>query len=441
MVDAFCGGVIEGAVENTSMGCNLLKTKDNSIGGERMSRTLIIVGIATLMVAGSAYASQSRLNSMGAGSIGGAVKNFTIEDERNIFMLPAELVKYMRKTGMEIEGPGFTNFFIHYDLSPTMVLGIYGSNENKSALTLDGVNQSGDFPNNGDAGAGPLGQTHKGTVFFGMALDTTRLGFKLGIWGDNTTTTDDTGGLTSGQGPLVIDFGFGMGFVVGNGDLDLGINVQYGAPTHQDSEGDVTTNSQFDIAVLARGTFPFSGKHEIVPYFGFLYSSASGQVNQDDTPLHTGTQIGVTAGTDIRLKMDNVTVQPGVGIGYQRYSRVVDTGDVTNEDIEANLVVPFYSLAVEIKLFELGNNGYVDLRFGGGQSVSFNSKESYSDAELAGGTNRSDVQHHIATGVGIHYNGVHLDIQVNNGWWQKGPYFVTGDAGGFGMNAALSLDY
>jgi len=150
----------------------------------------------------------------------------------------------------------------------------------------------------------------------------------------------------------------------------------------------------------------------------------------------------LTVGTDIRLKMDNVTVQPGVGIAYKNYShQKLDPEGVETLTTDQNIAVPFYNLAVEIKLFELGNNGYVDLRFGGGQGINFRSNDTTYDAEPQGGTNKSDVEHHIATGVGIHYNGVHLDIQVNNGWWQKGPFLFTGDGGGFGANAALSLDY
>ena len=70
-----------------------------------MSKRIGIAIVAIIAVgafASTASATNARLNAMGAGSIAGATKSFTVLDERNIFALPAELVKYGSWTGLEL---------------------------------------------------------------------------------------------------------------------------------------------------------------------------------------------------------------------------------------------------------------------------------------------------------------------------------------------------
>ncbi len=409
-----------------------------------MRKHLLTAALA-ILVATPAAATQSRINSMGGG-----VKQFTVLDDRNIFVLPAELVKWGTWTGLEIGGPGFTSFGIHYNFNPTTVLAIYGTNEDKSSTTF-GSSISGTLPGvsqAGDADVGDAGRHHKLTTIFGVDLGTTRLGFGLGIWADRTVTFNDSGTETSNNGPLVMDINLGAGFALGSADLDLGLGFTYRAPTDvdQDADGDgvqSSINSEIDIGLLGRLTVPFSGPHEIIAFLGVGLAIGNGQLDQDDPTQHSGLSYLITLGTDVRLNLaDGIIVQPGIGVAFggATVTQTPASSDDPIQDFKESLMaIPFYNVAVDVKVFD-----WLDIRFGGSQSVVFNRNESLTDGSSNGGASSSDVVHSIATGVGINLPaGVSIDIEVSTGWWKNGPQILTGgsNAGEFGLNAALHKDW
>ena len=89
--------------------------------------TIVLAVFSVALFATTASATQSRLNALGAGAGAGVSKNITILDDRNIFLLPAELVKYGNWAGLEIDGPGYTSFGFHYRLNADTILAAYGS--------------------------------------------------------------------------------------------------------------------------------------------------------------------------------------------------------------------------------------------------------------------------------------------------------------------------
>ncbi len=393
-----------------------------------------VVAVAAVCVASGATATQSRINAMGSG-----VKNFTVLDERNIFHLPAELVKYGTWAGIEIGGPGYNSFGIHYSFNPTTVLALYGSNQSKDAVKLQGINQSTPFANSGDAG-----QTHKGTLIFGIDLGNVRLGALLGLWADSKSSTDNTGAENLNEGPLVLEFAFGLGVGIGSMDLDMALGIEFGSPTHfgpdQGNNTTISNNSQFDVGLLTRLTVPFSGPHELIPFIGFDMAFANGQSTAQNSNRHEGFAIDVQLGIDIRLNLaEGITVQPGIGfqIMHQSISTTAGGSGIVSETTSNEFAAPFYSVAVDVQVTE-----WLDIRFGGAQRVVFKNSESFLDGTTGGGSGESDVEHKLATGVGFNLPaGVSIDIEVDTGWWQRGPYLLTGDAGGFGLNAALSKDW
>ena len=400
--------------------------------------TIVLAVFGVALCATTASATQSRLNALGAGSLAGAAKNITILDDRNVFALPAELVKYGNWAGLEIGGPGHTSFGFHYRLNADAILAAYGTNEVKSAVTLDGINQAGSANSAVDSGLGGL--THKGTLMFPMNMGASRFGVLLGVHADSDKAFDDTGAVTKNDGPLVIEFGLGAGFEVGSADLDIGLGVRYGAPTHEDVDGGVSENSEFGINLLTRLTMPFDGgRHDLVPYLNFAFQSASGQQKVEGAPSHSGSNIIVAAGTDVRLKFgDNITMQPGVGLAFSTYTHETNADGVISTDTNNMIMAPYYNLSVEVRCYD-----WLDIRFGGGQSVVFNSSESVTDGNNNGtDTANSEVEHHIATGVGFNLpHQFHIDVQVDTGFWKNGPHILTGNTNNFGVNAALSKKF
>jgi len=384
------------------------------------------------------------------------VKNITVLDEANIFMLPAELVKYGTWAGIEIGGHvsdfnnpaggnGATSFGFHYNFNPTTVLAVYGSNMSRGTHSIDGVSQGPGFPSDGDAGA-----THKGSVMLGLDFGSARLGIGLGVWADSTYSQDDTRADATVEGPLVIDFTIGLGVAIGASDLDMALDVYFGSPTHFGDKGDggevLSNNSEFGVGLLGRMTIPFSGPHELVPFLKVGVRLNNGQLTGDDQDLFDGFGWGLNLGMDIRLNLaEGITVQPGIGFAFGQESVQTTPG---NQDLNITKVtngehaMPYYNLAVDVQVTD-----WLDIRFGGSQEIVFKTNEPFdvTDAQIPEGqgpSGESDVRHKLTTGVGIQMPaGVSLDIEVATSWWQSGPYFITGTGGGFGVSAALSKDW
>lgn len=404
-----------------------------------MSSRLMKTALAAVLtcVAASATATESRIQ-----SLGGGVKEFTVLDDRNIFALPAELVKYGTWTAIEIGAPGFTSFAFHYNFSPSVVLAVYGSNETRDAVTVKAggvnVNQSSAAANTGLAG-----QTHKATILMGFDLGQTRLGAKLGIWGSKDSTSNKDNDPESDNGPLIINFGFGAGFAIGSSDLDLGLDILYGSPTHIEAAGeDASTNSQFGIGLLGRLNIPFAGPHEIVPFLKLDMAFANGELKAEGSSKFSGTDFDLQAGIDIRLNLgDGIIVQPGVGLGNDHTGVSEDNPNAANDsnpvDTSYNDFFLFYNVAVDVKVLD-----WLDLRFGGSQRINFEKVSTTVGGDFDHSNTKHFVDHKISTGVGFNLPaGFSIDIEVNKDWWKNGPNFITGNQNAFGANAALSKDW
>ncbi len=417
--------------------------------------TAALTAVAVLAVAGPASATQSRIN-----SVGGGVKQFTFLDDRNIFDLPAELVKYGTWTAIEIDGPGYTSFAIHYNFSPSVVLALYGTSQILPALTTDGRannkeltavgqfnNQAPGAPNTVvgggfDAFSNGNFQTqlsHKFTALLAFDLGSARLGLKVGGWGDKHGETDDTGKETANQGPFVINVGLGAGFSIGSTDLDLGLDFRFGMATDEAGGNARSDNNMFDIALLGRITIPFAGPHEIVPFFKFDIWRAASQLKDGSPPAFSALHFDMVIGTDIRLNLgEGITVQPGIGLAYGVTTSTNKPAD-GDESVTTfhDVMIPFYNVAVDVKVYD-----WLDIRFGGGQEVHFLIENNRTGSKDGVSKSDREVKHTISTGVGFNLPaGVSIDIEVNTGWWKQGPYLLTGHAGNFGVSAALSKDW
>ncbi len=411
-----------------------------------MKTKLMALAALGVAIASTASATESRLRSISGGAAGlrSSYKNVTFLDDRNIFVLPAELVKYGEWAAVETGDIGYTSFGFHYNFTPTLVLAMYGTSQDVPALNLgaggDNLDQSGcGFCINGDAGA-----THKGTIILGVDTGSVRLGFLLAAWADMAKDFDADENLVKNEGPLVVQFAAGLGVGTAMGDLDFALDLKIGLPTHEglsggDTAEPLTEQNQIDVGLLFRGTFPFSGPHELVPYVNLDVAFGS-STNLANDQQKSGLHFGVDLGMDIRLNLgDGITVQPGLGFGG-RVTSIETTPDGGDPSINRahEFALPFYSLAVDVKVTD-----WFDIRFGGAQRVywTWTSGEDGNGDPIASNS-QANVDHFISTGVAFNLPaGVSIDVEVNNGWWRKGPYLLSGDGGGFGMSAAISKDW
>lgn len=414
-----------------------------------MNRRLMftVALLAVLLCAGAAGATTTRINSMGGG-----LKTLTVLDDRNIFLLPAELVKYGNWSALEL-GSGtvydpeegefstdFTSFAIHYNLNPDTVIGLMGSNVRRPGIDeglFPSVLQGPAFANQGLDGP-----NHRGTLLFAKGDANQRFGGRFGIYGQTNETTDydaDPDVVTT-QGPFAFDFGLGAGFAMGSGDVDVGLGLLTSKAQDESSVQDAgSDNTQTAFNAIVRGTFPAGGNDSWVPFIGFETISASGQDNAPDSPEIKGSATSFTVGTDLRIQVTNdIFLQPGIGVMFGSIKQEAEVGDTNFEDKVSSNTLPFFNLAAEFALWD-----WLDFRFGGAQYVNFVTEEDTEDGENVGEKDSyTMISHVLATGIGVNLpSDFHIDVQVHTDWWRNGPYLLTGSEQTFGLNAALSKDW
>jgi hypothetical protein len=415
-----------------------------------MRRRIMIVAalLATLLLAAQSYATTARINSMGGG-----VKNFTIMDDRNISFLPAELVKYGNWAGIEL-GAGdfydpnenlvsdFTSFAVHYNIGERTVIGLMGSNEQRPALDTDmfpDVLQGPTISNFGEDGP-----NHRGTLFIAHGDAAMRWGARVGIYGQSNkqTNQDADPETTESYGPFIWDLGAGVGMEMGGGTIDIGVGLQSGKAKEEfDPEPPYgSENTQTDINLLARGSFPVgSGDDMLIPFLGVDLTSAKGQSNEPDAPEIKGSATRIMIGSDLNIPVGGgVLIQPGLGVAFASGK---ETGTVEGVEVEqksSTQTLPFFNLAAEIAVWD-----WMDFRFGGAQYVNFTTDEETQDGDNVGIKDEySSVSHSLATGLAFNLPGeVVIDLQVHTDWWRSGPYILTGNDQTFGVNAAITKDW
>jgi len=425
-----------------------------------MGQLLAVVLLVSMLVPEEAEGSRTRIL-----ALGGAEKVFTIEDPLNIWRLPSTLVHYASLAGIETAGDGHTSFGIHLRVGDGSVIGVYGSSTSHPALSPTRAGSLGSFTeseelrmyrkkNPGDytpvdAGAGVNdghGVTAKGTVFFATTLGNWgRLGIRAGVWADSVREqlASPQAEIITEKGPLVIDTALGLGADVLGGQLDLSLGFEYGTYDHTASTAvqqagsgtaasptetkDISSGHEYRFSALICGRYAIAEWATVIPYVDGFYQSSEGipgNMGADELQFFS---YGVAGGLDVAFRVtDWLTIQPGVGVGYQQSTDELVDVDRFQKTV---LQLPSASLAIDAHVLE-----WLDVRLGAGLVASEHSG-TQSDDDTEGWATR----YRVGGGFGFKLPaGVALDIQAQYGDWLTGPLVHTpSQVDGFGANIGL----
>ena len=445
----------------------------------KVRSALALPAAVAALSASPAFASETRIDSMGGG-----VKLWTIEDESNIFDFPSLLVRWgnrvyvdrIEATTDDIPG-GYFGF--HYNLSDETVLAFFGAHINSGtngASTGGGTAGNTGYVGSGNLVTGGLSLGNATGPIFGVDGDavqavgeggpntsaeyryglmfatqlgaTTRFGLSLNIAGDNDDI-DSPNNVQTDTGSLLFDLGLGLGVDLSGSELELSAGLNIGLlESAADNVGtgvdleDVWSGSHFGLRIGGRWTFDFVSQSKIVAFTQFALASQDlEQVNTTAVPAPSGSysQLSFILGADLRIEpFQGVIVSPGLGF-YVAQQTLENPGTVIRD---ANLLfgLPFYSIAVDLKLAD-----WVAMRFGAQQFVNM-LRESSTTAGSTNTHSTTDVITTFAWGLGfdipVAESALELDFALNPTFLNNGPNVLTGNTTGpFALNASLSYHW
>lgn len=428
--------------------------------------TIALVAALTLLMAGQAFATRTRTN-----SLSGQEKAFTVKDQANIFVFPQRMVEYGNQVDVDAtNGNKYGTMNVRYSLTDDAVLLLFGQRSPWVPVvhraTLGGVDKD-QQPVAGVNAASVSGfaqkavdpTNHQFGIGFGTRVgEGARLGGTFSLGGNNRTrdgnwTHDNTW----------IDFDVGFGLDIGETDsLDLGLSIGIGAFSNIESSERYVSAGLFNIGLLAKGEFSVHQIASIVPYLQFIYDGRAIEHQPTNAclgqPQDCAALKGNTANTDVRLGADlaikpaeGVLVQPGLGlriqsaVGEGNETKTANAPILTQE--ESVFVTPYYGFAAEAAAFD-----WLLLRVGARQSIIL-SNNTNTIPPPAGGVppgesppsnerHWSDVVNTVTAGFGIQLRGWTIDLNINPSFFNNGVFAVTGAATNpFAVDFAIVYDW
>ncbi len=411
--------------------------------------SLAALGLGVVGAAGSAMATDSRINGLSGGNVqvtgditaaptGADVllneKSITIRDSANIYQLPQFLPTYKNSVDSDAtSGAKYGTMNIRYALSDDAVLLIYGKRStwqpvvNVNSVAGKTTGQASGYNNP------PIDPTnHQFGIGFGMkAGESLRLGAHASLGGNNAS-----GNKTRNN--TLFQLGAGLGFDLSEtNSLDFGLDLRLGSFVFQGDQGDLyQPGSLLRFGMLFKGEFQVHQIAKIVPYLNFAYDTRNvvhatyndGSGAKQGSSALTVLQVG----TDLAIQpVEGVLIQPGLGLAFATSSVSGNSVNVpqgpvniVNLDSTSSRVIPYYGFAAEAKAFD-----WMVLRLGARQQViSTNIGNTANNPAPSNETHTSTVVNTVTTGMGFKLMGWDLDLNVNPSFFNNGVYAATGAA-------------
>lgn len=410
-----------------------------------------LVAVALLGMATAAFATDTRLQSMGGGH-----KYYTIEDEAGVLLFPSSLVLFPNTVYVEggfgwpaddelgntepgIRGgttaanvPYNAAGGIHLGFGENAVLGVYASSLSRNVSfnslgwALASWNETSGIPGDQmDGDTSIRNADHKGTILYGHRIGKARIGALVSIWGDSykvlapETAKIERGGLWF-EGRLGVGFDFGA-----RNSADIALGFNYGSfkddlvPTAGTTalSTRLKADAAWGLALDARTKVEAFGNF-VVPYLALDFGGDGTKWNEQtaDAPSVTGSTFALAAGVDFLITpLENFHIVPGVGLGYG--TNVLKGGETVRND--SDLVIPYYGVGLDARVVK-----WFALRFGISQAVVFSKREG-----VATDVRSHDVVTRLRTGFGLEFGNVTMDFLLDPTFWTGGPsaLFDSGD--------------
>ncbi len=378
-----------------------------------MKVKLLLTAIAlSLLIASVAGATETRVMTLGN-------VNHIVKDVYNIGLYPQMISNYPTWGSMEISGTGPNSLYSiggHYKYGGA-VYGLY--------LDNTGLPEGGMYgPVVGEQGAGDNTTAPKLNLFYGRKLGDVPFGMNLNIY--QNSWKDKTVGSSAETSQMYFGLGFGATLM---DKLDLGLNFRSHSFTNKGTDGkDITKpDGGLLLNINARYWDEINEHTSVIPYVGIQlnnvgYDSTTTAGDFKNTDNATMFKLGV--GLNEWLN-DNTLMVGDFGLAFnsEEMKNTPPTGTGLDAKIATNQL-PYYRFG-----FETMVNSWLVARAGAERSWIDYSNDKVQEI----GTATTG----LYLGAGLKKGDFMLDLSVDPGILNRGPYFLTGSAGAWSTMASL----
>ncbi len=416
--------------------------------GLYMNRILTICLALIMLVAGSSFATSTRLLTLGQ-------QYDIVMDDANIFRYPSRLLNYPKLAVAEFGyssssssslsgfgGPSYSGtelqkVGVHWQFrgeENPWILGTYFHNAEVEGASFD-VSVWGEFDlldyiDFDD----DLFPNQKLDLFFAKRLGQNPFGLHL-RWIHSSYSEEDAGsggvGETWSEG--FNSYKLALGLTMNEGNTDVAASIQmwswsdkYYNGTDLIDETEPSGNLAFSLR--GRHFMARSNNYTLVPHAQIMYRKHGVQYNDgngDESFTESGSIMGITLGSGLNwTPAEDVLALLDGGIRYSKatYEDEPADGEAYKEGA-TEFSFLYLKLGAEAQMFQ-----WMTVRAGATSNWNWSSftEDDGGDGEYKYTANFADNQTYL--GLGFLWGGWHIDTHVDPAWVLSGPYFVTGDA-------------
>ena len=386
-----------------------------------MKKLIFITLILSLMLAMSAFASRTRVLTMGN-------NNTILVDDANIWQFPSRINDYPGLAVGEIATGDVTQFGIHWKLGDDnpYVLATYF--DNQSLLQPDDL-LGGALVSFTDFG---LLDNRRINLFYGRMLGSNNFGLRLNL------------NHSSQESLLKESFGYyqlTLGLTADDASWDFAVMVATGSWTDErlDGAGNVIDETQpdgfYDFSVEGRLFWDSGPNYSYVPHAKIAFSKRGAEfldltASITDRETYTGTLFEIGIG-QIYTPSNNVEAVLDFGLMYSKVKFEDEdvTANSTTETTFKETTIPFFKLGLDAEVFS-----WMDVRFGA-TSFWIRGTADFPTSEFKVNYPENDT----FLGFGFHWGNFHVDTYADPQLFLEGFNFISG--GNQDMNFQISATY
>ena len=385
-----------------------------------MKKLIFITLILSLMLAMSAFASRTRVLTMGN-------NNTILLDDANIWQFPSRINDYPGLAVGEIATGDVTQFGIHWKLGDDnpYVLATYF--DNQSLLQPDDL-LGGALVSFTDFG---LLDNRRINLFYGRMLGSNNFGLRLNL------------NHSSQESLLKESFGYyqlTLGLTADDASWDFAVMVATGSWTDETfSGGNIVDETQsdgfYDFSVEGRLFWDSGPNYSYVPHAKIAFSKRGAEfldltASITDRETYTGTLFEIGIG-QIYTPSNNVEAVLDFGLMYSKVKFEDEdvTANSTTETTFKETTIPFFKLGLDAEVFS-----WMDVRFGA-TSFWIRGTADFPTSEFKVNYPENDT----FLGFGFHWGNFHVDTYADPQLFLEGFNFISG--GNQDMNFQISATY
>lgn len=383
-----------------------------------MKRLLMLVVLSAFLLGGLAYATETRVMTMGG-------VNNIVKDEANIWLYPSTINYYPKLFIGEAWYDDLwnvgANFAFGEEGDKPMVLGVYFSTSGYDHEILSYY-------------SGNYFADQRLTMFYGREISEMPFGFYFSLFNDGVKNEDTIVANNYLESLTRYEVAFGLSPMQKKLDLTLGLGIT----TWKDQDYynaalgvvDVTKPSgNMDIAFAARYWMDPMGKYTLVPHFGLYYIKQGLEEYYDDagswavyrTDELTDMMFDLGLGLNYDASED-ILVVGDIGFQMDNYKYTSDYSDAALTDPDdyedKYLILPYFKIGIDANVFK-----WMDFRCG---VVKEWEKETF-EPNAAVKWTWSDAVTETYLGAGFMWGKFKIDAAINTDFLENGPYFISGE--------------